>query len=146
MSKRPPSRPANRKPGTAQRFRPDVAAGVDPGEAVAQTPGPGAQPPLRATSSREDFSRLLDTMKAQGNISAADEAAILREYDALLAELRAEKTRLEALYRERITADGQAQADEWLAGEAAALGRKQGEQLRQLVETIPALAPIEPTG
>lgn len=143
MSKRPPSRPAHRNAVDAPVF----PAGLGPAaDAVGVDAQSGLEPRLGPTASRQDFSELLDALKAQGHLSAADEAAVLREYDAMLSQLRAEKTRLEAEYRARISTDGQAPADEWLAGEAAALGRRQGEQLRQLVKTIPALAPTEAAG
>ncbi|MDH7452985.1 hypothetical protein QF205_07830 [Luteimonas composti] len=97
-------------------------------------------------ASREEFGRLLEDIRSQGQISISDEAAILREYDEMLVELRGAKQRLEVEYRERIGRDGQADADAWLRGEAEALGRRQGEQLKRLVGTIPALAPQPAAG
>jgi len=120
---------------------------VNAGPAVAATaPDPDAASGVQAESearpvaNREQLSLLLRDLLEQGRLSAADEAAILREYDVLLAQLRTEKQRLEAEYRERTARDGQEATDAWLADAAARLGRQQGEQMRRLLATIPALA------
>lgn len=147
MSKRPPQRAIPRETtGTdapAQGFAPflvDDGPGPDNTPAASAPSGAAASPQPVATS-REELLDLLGGLRAQGNLDVGDEAAILREYDGLLVELRGEKTRLEAEYRERMARDGQARTDAWLAEAAAALGRRQGEQMRQLVQTIPGLVP-----
>ena len=79
-------------------------------------------------------------LRQQGGLDVADEAAILREYDGLVLELRAEKATLETEFRERMARDGQEKTNTWLAEAAEALGRRQGEQMRRLVQTIPGLS------
>ncbi|WP_202845417.1 hypothetical protein [Luteimonas saliphila] len=142
MAKRPPQRP-QRKPddgpavpfGTAA-FAHDVdaqaAPAVDPPEAHRAAS-------LALPTSREEFIESLGEMRAQGSLDVADEAAILREYDVLLGELKSDKARLEAEFRERTSRDGQDASRAWLAEAAEALGRRQGERMRHLFQTIPAL-------
>ena len=60
--------------------------------------------------------------------------------DTLLADLKVEKTRLEAEFRERTDREGQDAARSWLAEAAEALGRREGTRMRQLFQTIPALS------
>ena len=140
MARRPPQRPVSRQTADTP-----FAIPVDAGPAAA-APDPdtvsGAQAvgEARPVANREQLSSLLRELLEQGRLSAADEAAILREYDVLLAQLRTEKQRLEAEYRERAVRDGQEATDAWLADAAARLGRQQGEQMRRLLATIPALA------
>lgn len=145
MSKRPPQRPIPRETAStdtpAQGFAPFL---VDDGPAPAATAATPAEAPASThpvATSREELLDTLGGLRAQGHLDVGDEAAILREYDGLLVELRGEKARLEAEYRERMARDGQARTDAWLAEAAAALGRRQGEQMRQLVQTIPGLMP-----
>jgi len=97
------------------------------------------QPPV--ATSRSELVELLDNLRQQGGLDVADEAAILRKYDGLVIELRAEKAKLEAEFRQRLARDGQDDTNAWLAEAAEALGRRQGEQMRQLVQTIPGLSP-----
>lgn len=147
MNKRPPQRHANRPRSTGDGRLPDFVAGVpqdDPdatahGDAAVQAGGDGARDVPVATS-REEFVEQLGDLRRQGNLSISDEAAILREYDELVVELRAEKARLEAEFRDRIVRDGQEETSAWLAEAATALGRRQGEQMRRLMKTIPAFA------
>ncbi|MGY1408399.1 hypothetical protein ACW5EG_02265 [Luteimonas sp. A611] len=98
----------------------------------------GAVPAPRLPASRRELVDSLEELRTQGSLDVADEAAILREYDALLEELKVEKARLEAEFRER-TGRGQDASCEWLAEAAATLGRRQGERMRRLFQTIPAL-------
>ncbi|MCW5580682.1 MAG: hypothetical protein KIS72_05025 [Luteimonas sp.] len=147
MNKRPPQRHANRQTPEEGDRLPDFTGGVpqgDPdatvgGEIAAQAEGNDGRDAPVATS-REEFVEQLGDLRRQGNLSIADEAAILREYDALVVELRAEKVRLEAEFRDRMARDGQEQTHAWLAEAAAALGRRQGEQMRRLMRTVPAFA------
>jgi len=101
---------------------------------------------LPPVSSRADLVDLLQQLRGQGALDVADEAALLRQYDGLLAELRSEKSRLEVQFRERMERDGEAETNAWLASAAEALGRRQGEALRQLLRTIPALSAQLETG
>ncbi len=141
MARRPPQRPVSRQAGDAPFAIPvdasPAAAAADP-EASSGAHAAGSE--ARPVANREQLSSLLRELLEQGCLSATDEAAILREYDVLLAQLRAEKQRLEAEYRERTVRDGQEATDAWLADAAARLGRQQGEQMRRLLATIPALA------
>lgn len=89
---------------------------------------------------RDEFVEMLADMRQQGSLTVADEAAILRQYDGFVVELRQEKSRLEAEFRERIARDGEEDAGQWLQVAATALGQKQGEQMRRLMQTVPALA------
>ncbi|MGY1519249.1 hypothetical protein [Luteimonas sp. A482] len=140
MSKRPVQRQASRGTSTAQVDQSVAgmqAAGLSGQPAIAGNPElqatPGAVP-----ASREELTGMLDELRERRGLGVADEAAILREYDGLTVELRAEKTRLAAEFRERSKRDGLEEANAWLAAAADALGRRQGEQMRQLVQTIPA--------
>jgi len=143
MSKRPPQRPVTRGPAPADdrlsavHLDPDTPAGVSTGDApvvVAQGDAPVA-------TSRDELMDLLGGLRRQGGLDVADEAAILRRYDGLVLELRAEKAKLEAEFRDRLARDGEVETRAWLAEAAEALGRRQGEQMRQLVQTIPGLSP-----
>lgn len=143
MSKRPPQRPATRGPAPADdrlsavHLDPDAPAAVSTGAApivAAQGDGPVA-------TSREELMELLGGLRRQGGLDVADEAAILRRYDGLVLELRAEKAKLEVEFRDRLARDGEVDTHAWLAEAAEALGRRQGEQMRQLVQTIPGLSP-----
>lgn len=91
-------------------------------------------------ASREQLLDLLADLRLQGVLGFADEAALLRSYDSMLAELREARCALEAAFRDRIDQDGLEQAEAWLRDEAQALGRRQGEQMRRLVASMPGLA------
>jgi len=138
---------ANRPPQRAQR-RPDGDAILVP-RGVAHELGATGGPPVQAAASaevravpasRERFLDLLAGLRAQGGLALTDEAAILREYDLLLAELDRDKARLEVEFRERTARDGDEAGKLWLAAAAEALGRRQGERMRHLLQTIPALS------
>ncbi|MGJ4729965.1 hypothetical protein [Luteimonas sp. SDU101] len=103
------------------------------------SPAAGAQAPDLPLS-RGEFVETLAELRAQGSLDMADEAAILRQYDTLLADLKVEKTRLEAEFRERTDREGQDAARTWLSEAAEALGRREGTRMRQLFQTIPALS------
>lgn len=153
MAKRPPQRPANRS--TAQSGVLDAgalrAAGTaqDPGTGGA-TAAPMPPPPTgiapRLAGNRDEFLQMLGELRDQGSVSVADEAAIVREYDGLVAQLRTEKGQLETEYRQRLDRDGREATDAWLAEAAEALGRRHGEHMRQLFKTIPALAQGQAAG
>jgi len=139
---------ANRPPQRAQR-RPDGDAILVPPRGVAHELGATGGPPVQAAASaevravpasRERFLDLLAGLRAQGGLALTDEAAILREYDLLLAELDRDKARLEVEFRERTARDGDEAGKLWLAAAAEALGRRQGERMRHLLQTIPALS------
>lgn len=140
MSKRPVQRQASRGVDTGQVDPPvaDIQAARLAGQmATAGRPEPRSVPGIVPTS-REELSGMLDELRERTGLGVADEAAILREYDGLAVELRAEKMRLATEFRERSERDGPDDANVWLTEAAAALGRRQGEQMRQLVQTIPA--------
>lgn len=143
MSKRPPQRQAT---AAAAGIDDRVAAAVpypamplhaEPAQAAQASPEPRA---LSLAGNREDFLALLSDLRGQGDLDVADEAAILREYDGLLVELREEKRRLEREYRERIAREGVEPSNDWLAATAEALGGRHGEQMRRLMATIPTFA------
>ena len=147
MAKRPPQRPANRN--TAQAGVLDAgalrAADTAQGQGTDDATTPPAPPPPagiapRLAGNRDEFLQMLGELRDQGSVSVADEAAIVREYDGLVVQLRTEKGRLEAEYRQRLDRDGREATDTWLAEAAEALGRRHGEHMRQLFKTIPALA------
>lgn len=147
MNKRPPQRQVPRPEPAA-----DPRVAYAPSRVVASGP-PEATPTsltdareLPPVSSRADLVDLLQQLRGQGALDVADEAALLRQYDGLLAELRSEKSRLEVQFRERMERDGEAETNAWLASAAEALGRRQGEALRQLLRTIPALSAQLETG
>ncbi len=111
------------------------AAGEAQEGAAGETEGPA---PMAAN--REEFVEMLADMRRQGSLTVADEAAILRDYDGFVVELRHEKARLEAEFRDRVVRDGEQDAGQWLEAAATSLGRKQGERMRRLMQTVPALA------
>lgn len=137
MANRPPQRPQRRLDSDAVTLQ----AGVARGRAETSVPaaGPSDDPPPMPAS-REGFIEMLAGMRAQGALGVGDEAAILREYDLLLDELKGEKRRLEVEFRERTIRDGEEAGEAWLAGVAETLGRHQGARLRRLFQTIPALS------
>lgn len=103
----------------------------------------GGQPmpdPLQLAGNRDQLTGFLGGLREQGQLSVTDEAAVMREYDVLLAQLRTERSRLEQEFRERLPRDGQQETESWLREAAESLGRRQGEQMRQLLATIPAFA------
>jgi hypothetical protein len=137
MANRPPQRPQRRLDSDAAPLQ----AGVARSRAEAAAPAPDASGGGRPLpSSREGFIEMLGEMRAQGALAVADEAAILREYDLLLDELKGEKSRLEAEFRERTVRDGDEAGKAWLAEAAETLGRHQGARMRHLFQTIPALS------
>lgn len=146
MAKRPPQRPLPRKTadGSALSFHAAGASGGIPQEPddAAGAPHASAQSGTvdasRLAGNRGEFVAFLGDLREQGGLGVADEAAVLREYDGLLAQLRAERGELEREYRTRLTRDGQDETDAWLKTAAEALGRRQGEQMRRLLDTIPA--------
>ncbi len=136
MSKRPPLRP---------RHADRVDVGPPPGFAVGREWSATASPAPAASvedgaGSRGQLLELLTDLGLQGALSAADEAALLRRYDDMLAELREERGMLEAAFSERLDEDGREQAEAWLRDQAQALGRRQGERMRALVADMPGLA------
>lgn len=152
MSRRPPPRTPPRPPTNpgddlqeirARAFdesgHPDAqtSPGVNEGPAQAQSQAPRAIPVAR---SREEFIDMLGDLRRQGSLDHSDEAALLREYDGLVVELRAEKARLEVEFGDRMARDGEDATQAWLAQAAEALGRRQGERMRQLIATIPAFS------
>lgn len=142
MARRPPQRAQSRHDDR------DVAVDVAafPHEPAAPSAGsegraermPGADVP-RLPASRQEFVDSLDALRADGRLDVADEAAVLREYDTLLGELKVEKARLEAEFRERTDREGPDASHAWLAEAAEALGRRHGERMRRIFQTIPAL-------
>ena len=145
MSKRPPQRQPNRSTPPVADSRLSVVS-LDPagpsGDSKPDTAPSGAAADAAGPvpTSREELVDLLGSLRQQGGLDVADEAAILREYDGLVLELRAEKATLETEFRERLARDGQEKTNAWLAEAAEALGKRQGEQMRQLVQTIPGLS------
>lgn len=149
MAKRPPQRPIPRKTGDggALPFLHAADAGGGPREDYDEAAGSadvaahgGTVDRSRLAGNRSEFVAFLGDVREQGGLGVADEAAILREYDSLLAQLRAERGELEREYRTRLTRDGQDETEAWLKQAAEALGRRQGEQMRRLLDTIPAFA------
>lgn len=136
----------NRRPAPRAQPRGSSADAADvrfapPLDVGAATAEPASAPqPASIPASRMDLVDLLADLRRQGQLDVADEGALLRRHDALASELRAEKARLEAEYRERLARDGEDATRDWLAAAAEALGRRQGEQMRQLVQTIPSLS------
>lgn len=149
MSKRPPLRHAPREAAESVLDTPlsgvilDMPPGSPPDVAPVER-GDAADVPV--ARNRLEFAALLGELRQQGSLDVADEAAILREYDALLADLRVEKAGLEAEFNRRLAQDGQEECNAWLATAAEALGRRQGEQMRHLLKTIPAVAAQLQTG
>lgn len=143
MAKRPPQRAQPRHDDRdiavdAAAFARGPAASAARSEPDGEL-APAADAP-RLPASRREFVDSLDALRAEGSLDVADEAAILREYDVLLGELKVEKTRLEAEFRERTDREGVDASHAWLAEAAEALGRRHGERMRQIFQTIPALA------
>lgn len=146
MAKRPPQRAQPRHDD--RDIAVDAAAFARAPAAPAAHSGPDGEPTPaadvpRLPASRQEFVDSLDALRAEGSLDVADEAAILREYDTLLGELKVEKTRLEAEFRERSGRQGVDAGNAWLSEAAEALGRRHGERMRQIFQTIPAL--IQPT-
>lgn len=143
MSKRPPLRHATRETAAPVLDTRLSAANLDmaPGSQADAAPvGQDDAGDVPAARNRDELVALLGDLRQQGSLDVADEAAILREYDALLADLHVEKAKLEAEFNRRLAQDGREETDAWLAGAAEALGRRQGEQMRRLMKTIPAVA------
>jgi len=154
MNKRPAPRPPGRDPEQRQPQEMNATDAAPPVRTVeplasmhpAPHPAPFDAPqdaPAAVPATRADLVGMLDDLRQRGGVDVADEAAILREYDALAGELRQEKARLAAGFQERLARDGEDDASAWLAGAAEALGRRQGERMRRLLQTIPALAPSQ---
>lgn len=143
MAKRPPQRAPSRHDD--KDIAVDVAAfGQTAAPSTARSEADAARPAVdapRLPASRQEFVDSLDALRADGSLDVADEAAILREYDTLLGELKLEKTRLEAEFRERTDREGMDASQTWLSEAAEALGRRHGERMRQIFQTIPALSP-----
>lgn len=89
---------------------------------------------------RQQFIDMLGELRAQSGLDAVDEASLIRLYDEMLLELEQEKAKLLPEYERRCDKDGKDAADRWLAESAEALGRRQGETLRQIMDSVPALA------
>lgn len=94
----------------------------------------------RPATNRQEFIESLVELRRHGAMDVADEAALVRQYDELLEELRGEKVRLEPEYQRRCRDDGRDAADAWLSDAAEALGRSQGARVRALMQSIPAIA------
>jgi hypothetical protein len=147
MNKRPPQRQVPRpEPAADPRIAFASSGAVVPGSPDATPASSAGDRELPAVSSRADLVDLLQELRSHGALDVGDEAALLRQYDGLLAELRSEKSRLEVEFRERLARDGEDDTNAWLASAAEALGRRQGETLRQLLRTIPALSAPLGTG
>ena len=148
MARRPPQRVQTRHDDSGAALDPGafVQAGSPPLPARGQSAEPGPAADARELPrSRQEFVESLGELRAQGALDVADEAAVLRQYDVLLADLKIEKKRLEAEFRERTDREGLDAAQAWLAEAAQALGRREGTRMRQLFQTIPALsAPTAP--
>lgn len=141
MAKRPPQRPPSRKTASAGNALSFPVAGHGAGAAGndgAASAQDTAIDASRLAGDRDQFAAHLGGLRDHGNLSVADEAAILREYDGLLAQLRTERGELEREFRERLGRDGGEDAEAWLRQMAEALGRRQGERMRRLFGTIPA--------
>lgn len=143
MNKRPPQRHipvAREQVEGAPRSFAGLAADAAPAAGGEGTGDADGAPPQAMAVNRDEFVEMLADMRRQGSLTVADEAAILRQYDGFVVELRQEKSRLEAEFRDRIARDGEEEAGQWLQAAATALGEKQGEQMRRLMQTVPTLA------
>lgn len=140
MSKRPPLRPRH---ADAVDGGPPPGVAVDREWSAVASPGPAVTAVADGAGSRGQLLELLTDLGLQGALSAADEGALLRRYDAMLAELREARGVLEAAFRERLDEDGREQAEAWLRDQAHALGRREGERMRALVADMPGLAGSE---
>ena len=89
---------------------------------------------------RAEFIDYLGTLRTQGRLAIDDEAAVIRHYDDVLAQVDGAKAELLADYERRRRDDGQDDADRWLREQAEALGRHHGEATRALLDSIDGLA------
>lgn len=83
-----------------------------------------------------DIQATLDAARADGLIDAGDENALIRHADGRANELKEALDRIATEYQSRVRDDGQSNADQWLAATAEAMGRRDGEETRQLLSSI----------
>lgn len=143
MARRPPQRVQPRQDDNPAQVSASVFAREPAPTANGRDDAPMSSAPAEAPNlplNRREFVETLGELRVQGSLDVADEAAILRQYDVLVADLKVEKTRLEVEFRERTRREGQDAARTWLSEAAEALGRREGARMRQLFQTIPALS------
>ena len=85
---------------------------------------------------RNELIARLEDLRAQGVLGSAEEAELLRHFDALVRDSELEKARLEPEYERRLQQDGEQAARDWLADEARSLGERQGRATRELTDRL----------
>ena len=94
-----------------------------------QNPGQGPQ-------NREELLEALTRLRAEGAIDEAEETTLIRHYDELQHEYKAELAKAEPEFLRRCEQDGKEAATKWLAGMAHELGRRQGEATRKITDQL----------
>lgn len=85
---------------------------------------------------REDWLQRVRALREAGAIDDADEHALIRQYDERAQRLREELAKLVPEYRRRLSRDGEAPENRWLADIAEAMGRRDGEETRQALAAL----------
>lgn len=97
-----------------------------------QNPGQGPQ-------NREELLEALTRLRAEGAIDEAEETTLIRHYDELQQEFKAEMAKVEPEFRRRCEEDGKEAATKWLGEAAGELGRRHGEATRKITDQLRAV-------
>ena len=76
----------------------------------------------------------LAALREAGSIGEKEEIELIRHFHAMRASLEAALARLAPEYRRRAECEGETHAIAWLADEAEALGRREGEATRRIFD------------
>lgn len=102
-------------------------------------------PSVDAGAQRRQWIDALDELLANGIIDAEDQGSLIRHYDAHRQSIDEDLARIAPEYQRRVSADGQALADEWLAETAHEIGRRDGEGTRRLVDQLNVMRNATPS-
>lgn len=86
----------------------------------------------------ERWRQSLDQLRQAQVIDDADENALIRHYNERAQNLKEELDRLTPEYLRRVEQDGEANANQWLAETATAMGRRDAEETRELLSRLSA--------
>lgn len=92
--------------------------------------------PGNRQAERQQWIDALDELLANGVIDGDDQNALIRHYDEHRQSIESELANLAPEYERRVQSEGQAIADEWLAETARAIGQRDGEGARRLVDQL----------
>ncbi len=88
---------------------------------------------------RQKWIQALDEMRANAIIDDDDQNALIRHYDEHRLAIDAELAEIAPEYQRRVEADGMALADEWIVDKALAIGQRDGEGARRLLDQLNAV-------